>query len=216
MLSRWWYWVVLGLAWPFAAALADEVALVTALSGAVRLQAATGQDTALQAFVKLQQGDRLRFNEQARVQLVLLHSGREEVWRGPGTLRVEREASTVLGGNMQPQVRQLPRLLVKQLAKTPAPDAQVRAGIVRLRGMPSGGTLASVEKNYADLRKQAGPADRNPELYLLASYFELQEYDKLKQLLTQLDEQTPGNAEVALLRSLYVRAMNNAKMAQEQ
>lgn len=197
-------------------ALATEIAMVTAVSGAVELQAAGAASAMpLEAFVKLREGDRLQLAEVARVQLVFFQGGREEVWQGAGKLLLGDAASSVTAGNLQQQSRLLPRVLVKQLARTPEPDGQVRAGMVRLRGMPAGGTLESVENNYAELRSKAEAEDRNPELYLLAGYFELREFDKLKQLLSRLDEQTPGNSEVAVLRSLYVRAINNAKMAKE-
>lgn len=196
---------------------ASEIAMVTALSGAVELQApGAAPGMPLKAFIKLRAGDRLKLAATARVQLVFFQSGREEVWQGAGELLLGPEASAVTAGAPQQQSRLLPRLLVKQLARTPEPEGQIRAGMVRLRTMPSGGTLESVENNYAELRSKAAATDRNPELYLLAGYFELREFAKLQQLLTQLHEQNPGSNEIAVLRSLYARAMNNAKMAEEQ
>ncbi|MDP3817180.1 hypothetical protein [Pseudomonas sp.] len=196
---------------------ANEVAMVTALSGTVEWQApGAAPAMPLKAFSKLRAGDRLKLAAAARVQLVFFQSGREEVWQGAGDLLLGSEASAVTTGTPQQQSRLLPRLLVKQLARTPAPEGQIRAGMVRLRSMPSGGTLESVENNYAELRSKAAATDRNPELYLLAGYFELREFAKLQQLLARLDEQSPGSNELAVLRSLYVRAMNNAKMAEEQ
>lgn len=198
------------------AAQANEIAMVTALSGTVELQApGAASAMPLQAFVKLRAGDRLKLAAAARVQLVFFQGGREEIWQGAGELLLSPEASAVTAGAPQSQSRLLPRLLVKQLARTPAPEGQIRAGMVRLRSMPSGGTLESVENNYAELRSKAAATDRNPELYLLAGYFELREFAKLQQVLARLDEQSPGSTEVAVLRSLYVRAMNNAKMAEE-
>lgn len=195
---------------------ASEVAMVTALSGTAELHApGTSAATPLQAFVKLRQGDRLTLHEPVRLQLVFFASGAEQLWQGPGELQVLPSGAKAADAGLQPQVRQLPRVLVKQLAKTPAPDGQIKAGMVRLRSMPSGGTLESVENNYAQMRSETDATDRNPELYLLAGYFELHEFDKLKQLLSQLDEQAPGNSEIAVLRSLYMRAINNAKMAKE-
>ncbi|MGB4072668.1 hypothetical protein [Pseudomonas sp.] len=204
------------LVWLPGLALALEVGLVTGLSGAVVLSGPQqAESRALQAFSKLHDGDRLILPEQARLQLVLFHSGEEQVWQGPGELQVRSAGITAQSAALQPQVRQLPKVLVKQLAKTPAPDGQVKAGMVRLRSMPSGGTLESLEKNYAQQRKAALATDRNPELYLLAGYFELREFDLLQQLLTRMEKKSPGDKEVALLRSLYLRAVNNAKMAAE-
>jgi len=148
-----------------------------------------------------------------RLQLVFFQSGEEQVWQGPGDLRVGAGGAEALSAGLQAQVRQLPRVLVKQLAKTPAPDGQVKAGMVRLRSMPAGGTLESVEKHYAQLRQQAAAQDRNPELYLLASYFELQEYTKVQGLLQKMGKAAPADQEVKLLQALYGRAINNAKNA---
>jgi len=197
-------------------ALALEIGLVTGLSGTVALNVpAQTQSRTLQVFSKLHEGDQLILPESSSLQLVLFHSGQEQVWQGPGELQVHRSGITAQGMALQPQVRQLPKLLVKQLAKTPAPDGQVKAGMVRLRSMPSGGTLESLEKNYAQLRKGAMATDRNPELYLLAGYFELREFELLQQVLTRLEKESPGDKEVALLRSLYARAVNNVKVAAE-
>jgi len=113
-------------------------------------------------------------------------------------------------------VKTLPAILVKQLSKTPSPDGNVKAGMIRMRSMPSGGTLESLERNYADLRKQADAGDRNPELYLLAGYFELHEYDKLDALLRDLGEKAPADQEIKALTALYKRAVNNARMAQKK
>lgn len=213
MAKHLWFYVALLLT---GAAQAGEVAMVTALSGTAELHTpGASAATPLQAFVKLHEGDRLTLNQPVRLQLVFFANGTEQLWQGPGELQVLASGAKAADAGLQPQVRQLPRVLVQQLAKTPAPDGQVKAGMVRLRSMPSGGTLESVENNYAQLRSKADATDRNPELYLLAGYFELHEFDKLKQLLSQLDEQAPGNSEIAVLRSLYMRAINNAKMAKE-
>ncbi len=216
MLRQWCRLGLCSLLWLPGLALALEVGLVTALSGTVALNVPVQTESrTLQLFSKLHEGDQLILPEKTSLQLVLFHSGEEQVWQGPGELQVHRSGISAQDAALQPQVRQLPKLLVKQLAKTPAPDGQVKAGMVRLRSMPSGGTLESVEKNYAQLRKAAMATDRNPELYLLAGYFELREFELLQQVLTRMEKESPGDKEVALLRSLYARAVNNAKMAAE-
>lgn len=195
-------------------ALALEVGLVTGLSGTVALNVpAQTESRTLQVFSKLHEGDQLSLPENANLQLVLFHSGEEQVWQGPGELQVHRSGITAQDAALQPQVRQLPKLLVKQLAKTPAPDGQVKAGMVRLRSMPSGVTQASLEKNYAQLRETATATDRTPELYLLAGYFELREFDLLQQTLVRMEKQSPGDKEVAQLHALYARAVKDAKQA---
>jgi pentatricopeptide repeat protein len=79
--------------------------------------------------------------------------------------------------------------------------------------VPSGGTLESLEKNYAELRQKTDAADRNPELYLLAGYFELREFERVERLLRQMSEKSPNDAELRMLNALYARAIGNARMA---
>ena len=199
-----------------AGAWGAEVGLVTAVSGNVKLQEDKAAASELKSFVKLRAGDRLTMEGAARLQMVYFEGGRQETWQGAGQLEVGGSASKPVKGDLKPEVKTLPAILVKQLSKTPSPDGNVKAGMVRMRSMPSGGTLESVEKNYADLRKQADAADRNPELYLLASYFELREFDKVDALLQQLGEKSPGDQEVKVLAGLYKKAISNARMADKK
>jgi len=213
MHKAWW---MVGLAFVSAGAWGAEVGLVTAVSGNVRLQEDKAAASELKSFVKLRAGDRLTMEGAARLQMVYFEGGRQETWRGAGQLEVGSGQSKVVSGSLQPEVKTLPAILVKQLSKTPSPDGNVKAGMVRMRSMPSGGTLASVEKNYADLRKQAEAGDRNPELYLLAGYFELREYDKLDALLRDMAGKSPDDLEVRTLTALYKRAVANARMAERK
>ena len=199
-----------------AAACAAEVGLVTASSGGVRLQEDKSVATDLKPFTKLREGDRLTLSASSRLQVVFFDGGRQETWQGAGILEVGNAASKAVKGDLQAEVKTLPAILVKQLSKTPSPDGSVKTGMIRMRSMPSGGTLESVEKNYADLRQKSEVADRTPELYLLASYFELREFEKLDGLLKQLGEKSPKDPEVKLLAALYSRAVSNAQQAESK
>lgn len=195
-----------------AGAWAVEVALVTAASGNIRLQEEKSASE-LKSFIKLREGDRLTLQGNARLQIVFFDGGRQETWQGAGALEVGSASSKALKGGLQAEVKTLPAILVKQLSKTPSPDGSVKTGMIRMRSMPATATLESVEGNYADLRKQAEAADRSPELYLLASYFELREFDRLEGALKQLREKSPGDAQLAALSALYARAVGDAKAA---
>ena len=202
------------LAWfSMAAWGAAEVGLVTAVAGGIKLQDEKKAESDLKSFIKLRPGDRLKMDGTARLQLVYFDGGRQETWQGAGQLEVGGAASKLLKGGLQPEVKTLPAILVKQLSKTPSADGNVKAGMVRMRSMPSGGTLESIERNYADLRQKADPGDRNPELYLLSGYFELREYERLERLLAQLGEKAPNDLELRTLKALYARAINNARTA---
>jgi hypothetical protein len=147
-----------------AAAWGAEVGLVTSITGRVLLQEEKAASE-LKPFVKLRAGDRLTLEGAARLQVVYFDGGRQETWQGAGQLEIGARAGNALKGGLQPEVKVLPAILVKQLSKTPSADDGVKAGMVRMRSMPTGGTLESLEKNYAELRKQADAADHNPELY---------------------------------------------------
>jgi hypothetical protein len=206
-------WGVLLAAFLSGVSMAAEVALVTSATGRIDLREGTAAATELKPFVKLRAGDRLELASSTQLQLVYFAGGRQETWRGPAALHIGAEASSALHGESPPELKTLPRILVRQLTKTPSADGTVRAGMVRMRSMPSGGTVESVERHYADLRRAADPADRTPELYLLASYLELRELDKLDALLRRIGEQSPDDPEIRILAALYARALADARAA---
>ena len=189
--------------------LAVEVGLVTAVSGNVKWQEEKSVASDLKPFVKLRDGDQLTMDGAARVQLVYFEGGRQETWQGSGVLEVGTTSSKAVKGSQQPEVKVLPAILVKQLAKTPASDGNVKTGMIRLRSMTP--PIESVERDYAEMRKQADSTDRNPELFLLASYFERGEYAKLEALLGKMNEEKPGDPEILALNGLYSNAISAAK-----
>lgn len=190
--------------------MAVEVGLVTAVSAGVKLATETSPAGELKAFIKLREGDRLTLPGSARLQIVFFDGGRQETWQGAGALEVGAASSKAVKGGLQAEVKTLPAILVKQLSKTPSPDGTVKTGMIRMRSISSGGSLETVEKNYADLRAQAVASDHSPELYLLACYFELREFDKLKAVLKTLREKSPGDALPVALDSLYSKAIDGA------
>ena len=191
--------------------LAVEVGLVTAVSGNVKWQEQKSAASELKPFVKVRDGDQLTMDGAARVQLVYFESGRQETWQGSGVLEVGTSSSKTVKGSQQPEVKVLPAILVKQLSKTPASDGNVKTGMIRLRSMAP--PIESVERDYAEMRKQADSTDRNPELFLLASYFERGEYAKLEALLGKMNEEKPGDPDILALNGLYSNAVSSAKAA---
>jgi hypothetical protein len=196
---------------------AAEVGLVTAVSGSVKLQEEKSVVSELRAFVKLREGDQLTMEGVSRLQVVYFHGGRQETWQGAGALEVGNESSKPLKGGLQPEVKTLPAILVKQLSKTPSPEGGVKTGMIRLRSLATPhDKLETVEKNYADMRKQADADDRNPELFLMASYFEQREFEKLEVFMRQLGEQSPGDEGLAAINSLYSKAIIEAKGSEKK
>ena len=98
----------------------------------------------------------------SRLQMVYFEGGRQETWLGTGELAVGNGSSTTLKGSLQPEVKTLPAILVKQLSKTPSPDGNVKTGMIRMRSIPPYDKLDTVEKDYAEMRKKTDSSDRNP------------------------------------------------------
>jgi hypothetical protein len=146
-----------------------------------------------------------------RLQMVYFEGGRQETWQGTGLLEVGTGSSKTLYGNLQPEVRTLPAILVKQISKTPSPDGNVKTGMIRVRSIQPADKLETIEKEYAEMRKTVDSGDYTPELFLLASYFELREFEKLETLLGQLSEKSPGSTELSTLSVLYSKAINEAR-----
>ena len=205
-----WFGVAL-LALIATDALASEVGLVTAVSGNIKLKDEKAAVSELKPFIKIREGDQVIMEGVARLQVVYFEGGHQETWLGSGALGVGSVSSKVIKGGLQSEIKTLPPILVKQLSKTPSSDGNVKTGMIRLRSIPSREKLEAVENEYAKMRQQADAGDRNPELYLLASYLEFREFDKLESLLKQLNEKTPGDPELTALNTLYTRAISEAK-----
>lgn len=203
--------VVLGLclSLPATASSGNDVALVTALEGKVeRIVGKVRQP--VQSFVKLKQGDFLALEGDARIQIVFFASRRQEAWQGGGRLEV-----AAVGGNglglAEPQVKVLPEVLVRQIAKTPALDSQGRAGVVRLRAIATTEVLAKLDNDYKRLRMEADRDDLNPEIFLLAGLLETRQLDRLEGVLNDLQLSHPSNPEAGLLVALYKKALKNMR-----
>lgn len=188
---------------------ANEVALVMSVQGRV-LRLADVVPVVVESFVKLKDGDKLTLEKGARLQLVYFETGREETWTGAGRLEMApREAKS--SGLPAPDVKNLPLVMARQLARTPALDGQGRGGVTRLRAVPNPDALTRLEDSYHDLRNRAAPSDLGPEAYLLSGLFEMRELDRVERVLGDLQQDRPRNPEAALLISLYRKAVKNAR-----
>lgn len=202
-------WTVILLLVAGTAFAAGDTALVTAVEGNVT-KVAPGSPAPLKAFAKLKHGDLLNLDKAARLQVVYFDNGRQETWSGGGRLEITKVGG-VPAGLAEPQVRTLPPLMVKQIAKTPALDSQGRAGMMRLRAVGATQDSAKVDENYRRMRQEAAPEDLNPELYLLSSLLELRDFDRLQQALADLQKNRPGDRQAAALVALYDDALRAAR-----
>lgn len=188
---------------------AAETALVTSLTGKVTRAGAEG---AVEAFVKLKAGDALSLDKDAKVQITYFENGRQESWAGAGKLEVGA-AESKAAGLPAPQVKQVPMVIVKQLARTPSLDSQGRAGVMRLRAIPTPDAIAKVEATYKQMRAEAGKDDLNPELFLLAGMLEMRQIERVEQVLAEMKKDRANDPEAKLLVSLYTKALKDVKAA---
>ena len=194
-----------------AAHAAADVALITALDGKVaRATVAGAQD--MEAFVKLKAGDVLNTVKGASVQIVYFENGRQESWSGVGKLEITPTEGRATG-LPAPQVKQLPLIIVKQMARTPTLDSQGRAGVTRLRAIATPEAITTLDETYKKMRAEAPREDLNPELYLLAGMFELKQLDRVEKTLNELKQAQPANNQVKMLASLYGKALRDARAA---
>jgi hypothetical protein len=186
-----------------------EVAMVTLLQGNVVRVATSGRQP-VEAFTKLKHGDLLILDGGSRLQVVYFDNGRQERWRGGGRLEIAKSGgiSTDLPSA---EIKVLPPVLVKQIAKTPALESQGRAGMMRLRAFGTAEDIAKVEDTYKRMRNEAARDDLNPELYYLSSMFEMRELARVEQVIATLQKDQAGNPDVGVVVALYSRAVKNAR-----
>ena len=193
----------------FGQARAAEVALVMSVQGKVT-RLAEAALVPVEAFVKLKEGDRISLESDGRLQVVYFENGRRETWSGPGRLEMATREGKA-SGMPAAEVKQLPLVMARQLARTPALDSQGRGGVTRVRAVPSHDAMIKLEDAYQDLKRRAEPNDLGPEMYLLSGLFEMRELDRVERVLGDLKQERPNNPEAALLISLYRKAVKNAR-----
>jgi hypothetical protein len=169
--------------WAMAGVATAQVAMLTQVTGDVRVSGKDGGRAAV-PFLKVAEGDALTLSDEARVQMVYLTSGRQEIWKGAGSVEVGQQASR--SASLTPEASQLPPLVLKQLAKTPAVGQHGKTGMVMLRSLDDLGAEDQLEKDYADYRATAAPGDTTPEVFLLSGLLDLQDYDRARKVIEDL------------------------------
>ncbi len=187
---------------------ADDV-LVTSLSGEIGMPEST---SLLSPFVRLKPGQDLWLAEGARLKLVYLGSGREELWRGPGRLAIGE--TMAVGEGMPPaRIRVLATPVARQLALTPLGDAPADLRPRRQRSIPAVDPVQQIEATYRQLRAEAAADDLDPELYLLSGLMENRQLDRVEDTLKDIIQKRPGDPQVKLLAALYRKSLRNARDA---
>lgn len=199
-------WLVMGLLVPAWAGAAETV-LVTAVQEGVTLKSAGGSEARLEAFIKLNDGDRLTLPKDAQLSMVFIGKARQETWRGPGVVQVAGTEGKAVSGKPQLTVKAIPEQVARQMNRMPTVASDGRVGMLRLRSIPSEEAVARLENDYQALKKVSAPSDRNPEILLLGGLFELREYERVRSELTRLASLYPADPAIANLVLLYTRAL---------
>ena len=166
-----------------AGAASAQVAMLTQVSGNVRVSGKDGGREAV-AFLKVNDGDTLTLAASARVQMVYLPSGRQEVWTGAGPVQVGTRQGA--SRSLVAQTSQVPALVLRQLEKTPAVGQHGRVGMVMLRSLDNLEQLDALQKDYKDFRAKTAADDTTPEVFFLTGLLELGGYDDAKKFLDEL------------------------------
>lgn len=193
-----------------ASAQDNSGALVTALEGNVSRVQGT-EKKPLAAFDRLEAGELLALDD-ARLTLVFFATGQQESYRGSGRLELGPGEGKPFG-LAAPEVKKLPAFLVKQIARTPTLVAQGRAGVTRLRAIPTPEALAKIDENYRRMRMEAVANDLNPEMYRLSALFEMKAYDAVEAAVRDMEQSRSHHGEVAVLAALYRKALRNTQTA---
>jgi len=175
-------WILTLAAWSLTATAWAQAVMMTQVTGEVTASGKAGAQRAV-AFLKLDEGDKLMLRKNARVQLVYLANGRQEVWTGDG--QIEVGSSEGRSSSLKAQVSQLPALIVNQLKRTPAAGQSGQTGMVMLRSLDLD-AVERLEKEYADFRASAAADDITPEVYLLTGLLDLREYERATKILIDL------------------------------
>ncbi|MBI2306970.1 MAG: hypothetical protein HYU78_06665 [Rhodocyclales bacterium] len=197
-----------------SSAIADTV-LVTSVQGSVGIDAIGAGKTALEPFVRLQEGDRLSLPAGAQVNLVYVGKARLEAWQGAGTVVIGESESKAATGKPQVQVRSIPPEAARQMNRTPGTAPDGRVGMMRMRSIPSHDAVARLEEEYRKMRAQSAGDDILPDVLLLAGLFDLRQYDRVEAELKRIAREYPTNASAQALQDLYAKALAGVRTPPE-
>jgi hypothetical protein len=188
-----------------------DVGLVTKLAGEATYWNEASQKTPkpAQVFMKIRKGDHLKMASGTVLDVVYFQGGRKETWQGPAVIIAEEAGSRVEGvAKAQAVVAMLPSEASQGLRRIPALLDQARlgrSGGIQVRGPAEGPrkTMAPGKKGQTEIararevyqhwREQASPDDVTPELNLLGTLAEYQQYGEMEQVLQNALGRQPDN-----------------------
>src|SRR5262245_60078546 len=170
-------------AWLLPVAASAQVAMLTQVAGDVHVSGKGGARAGV-PFLKVNEGDKLTLAANGRVQMVYLATGRQEIWKGAGPIDVAAQEGR--SGSLKAETSQVPPIILKQLAKTPAVGERGKTAMVMLRGLDDLAAADQLDKDYAAFRASAAPDDPTPEVFLLSGLLDMGELERAKKVLEDL------------------------------
>ena len=179
-----------------------DAALVQQVSGEVTY-AGAGAESRVLPFMKARSGDRFKLAAGARLSLVYIANGRQEIWNGPARFDIGTIESKALAGAAA-GVTSLPVAVPQRIMKIPEMMQIAKIGGIQVRGIKprqsigpeQQAELAKARKLYAELRQRLPRADISPELYLFAVLQEQLMYDEMQRVLEDMRSAQPESMEV--------------------
>ena len=199
-------------AWLVAAAASAQVAMLTQVAGDVKVSGKEGNRAAV-AFLKLSEADKLTLPANGRVQLVYLASGRQEIWKGAGPVDIgAQQGKSAL---LKAETSQVPAIIVKQLAKTPAVGQHGKTGMVMLRSLDDLAASDQLDEDYKRFRAASPASDTTPEVFLLSGLIDTGDLDKAKKVIEDLKAKQAAQPAYAPVIEHFSRLVSEAAAAKK-
>jgi hypothetical protein len=157
--------------------------------------------------MKIRPGDRFKVPQGGMLQLVYFQNSRQETWKGPSALAV-RDQEGLPEGGARPEVTTLPAGASQGMRRLPPLLNRAglsRSGGIQVRGISPGSArgpvltaeaeaeIRAARETYAGWRKQAGPDDVTPELYLAGILGEYGQYEEMRAVLRDAAQRQPDS-----------------------
>jgi len=197
----------------------SDAGIVTQAKGEMSGVSANGNAFAVEAFMKVRDGDRLSVPGGGAVQIVFFANGRKETWKGPAEVLIGTGGGrSGKGGLGNPEVAKLPFEVAGEMVRVGVlveASRRQRIGGVVVRGEASENdadpmppiplspeeeqTIAKARTAYEALRSSAADSDITPELYLFSVLADYDQFREMKTLIEKMQRKQPENEEIALL-----------------
>jgi hypothetical protein len=208
-----------------------DVGLITRLSGEATYWNEASQKTPkpAQVFMKIRKGDHLKMASGTSLEIVYFQGGRKETWQGPAVIIAVEAGSRAETGSAakgQATVAMLPSEASQGLRRIPALLDQARlgrSGGVQVRAPGEGlkksvvpgkkgqTEIARARETYQRWRAQTSPEDVTPELNLLGTLSEYQQYAEMEKVVQNALERQPDNEALKEIEQWVQEKLGKAK-----